>query len=82
MVASDLSYTMRAGEVWALNNSAPHSVWNAHAALSRTHVICDFLPSAELLGLLERGDRDLGVRRPEVDSHIGSARMYGTAANG
>jgi hypothetical protein len=70
MVASGLCYTMRAGEVWALNNSATHAVWNAHPTDSRTHVICDFLPAPELIELLVHGERDLGAFRPEVDSHV------------
>ena len=49
---------------WALNNSAPHGVWNAHATQARTHLICDFLPSPELLGLLARAERDSALRMP------------------
>lgn len=61
MVCRDLCYRMDEGEVWALNNSASHAVWNAHSQLSRTHLICDFLPDARLLDLLSRGDATLGV---------------------
>lgn len=82
MAASGLSFTMREGEVWALNNSALHGVWNAHSSLPRTHLICDFLPSASLLDLLERGDGNLGVRRADVEAHIGNARAFSQAANG
>jgi hypothetical protein len=39
MVAGSLCYLMRPGEVWALNNSGPHAVWNADAKLARTHLI-------------------------------------------
>ena len=31
-----------------LNNSAQHGVWSCHPSLSRTHLICDFLPTPEL----------------------------------
>src|SRR3954469_363513 len=41
MLAGDQVYLMKAGEVWALNNSALHAVWNAHPTQSRTHMICD-----------------------------------------
>jgi hypothetical protein len=51
---------MKVGEVWSLNNSARHAVWNRHPSLSRTHLICDFLPSPELLTLIQQGDHDLG----------------------
>jgi hypothetical protein len=33
-------------------------------------MICDFLASAVLLDLLNRAERDLGVRRDEVDRHL------------
>jgi hypothetical protein len=61
---------MRPGEVWMLNNVAMHAVWNAHPTESRTHMIVDFLPDPGLLSLLARGERNLGVPRPEVDAHI------------
>jgi hypothetical protein len=70
MIAGGLCYSMRPGEVWVLNNSAPHAVWNAHPTDSRTHLICDFLPSAALLELLRLGERDLGLWRPDVDGHL------------
>lgn len=60
MLAGTRRYRMAAGEVWALNNSAPHGVRNAHASLPRTHLICDFLPSPALLALLARADRGAG----------------------
>jgi hypothetical protein len=70
MIAADLCYRMIPGEVWALNNSGPHAVWNAHRSQARTHMICDFLPSPQLLDLLARGDRDLGVRRDDIKRHL------------
>lgn len=60
MLASGRRYQMATGEVWALNNSAPHGVRNDHASCARTHLIGDFLPSASLLALLAQGDRTLG----------------------
>jgi hypothetical protein len=70
MVCAGQCYVMRAGEVWALNNSAPHAVWNAHATLARTHLICDFLPSAALLELLARAERTLGTHNRQVEEHL------------
>lgn len=64
------SYRMAAGEVWALNNSAPHGVWNADPDRTRTHLICDFLPSAALLDLVAAGDRSLGRDLPEVAGRL------------
>lgn len=60
MVSADRCYSMVIGEVWALNNSAPHAVWNAHAHLPRTHLICDFVPTPRLLDLLALAERELG----------------------
>lgn len=60
MFAGGYRYRMAAGEVWALDNSAPHGVRNEHASLPRTHLICDFLPVPALLALLARGERGLG----------------------
>ena len=63
-------YRMLPGEVWALNNSAEHAVWNADASRPRTHLICDYLPSPELLGLLARAERDLGAINAEVERRL------------
>jgi hypothetical protein len=74
MLCAGQVYLMRAGEVWALNNSTTHAVWNEHATLSRTHIICDFLASPALLDLLARGDRTLGRHMPAVEQHVAQAR--------
>lgn len=60
MYCAGLNYHMRPGEIWALNNSAEHGVVNAHAGQSRIHMICDFLCSPALVGLLSNADRGLG----------------------
>jgi hypothetical protein len=73
MLAGSRVYVMRAGEVWVLNNSAPHGVWNEHESLARTHLICDFLPAPELLALLPRGERDLGRADARVEAHVRAA---------
>jgi hypothetical protein len=70
MLCEGLAYQMRPGEAWALNNVALHAVWNAHPSLSRTHLICDFLPEPDLLAILARGDRGLGRPMPEADAHF------------
>lgn len=57
---------MKVGEVWSLNNSARHAVWNRHPFLSRTHLICDFLPTQELIALIRQGDHDLGQAIPRA----------------
>jgi len=70
MFASGLCYRMGAGEVWALNNSATHAVWNAHPTQARTHLICDFLADSGLVDLIARGNRHLGENIPEVTDHV------------
>jgi len=70
MLCAGLSYHLRAGEVWALNNSTHHGVWNGDPVQARTHLICDFLPTPRLLGLLAAGDRSLGREDPEVQRHL------------
>jgi hypothetical protein len=75
MYASGSSYRMAPGEIWALNNSAVHGVWNGDEERSRTHLICDFLPSPELLALLASADRSLGV-----DERAVHARLFDTSA--
>jgi Aspartyl/Asparaginyl beta-hydroxylase len=78
MMAGGLCYRMIPGEVWALNNSGPHAVWNAHASDARTHLICDYLPNEWLLEVLAHGERGLGVRRDEVSRHL--ATLLGARA--
>jgi hypothetical protein len=68
MYCGGVAFLMRPGEVWALNNSSPHGVWNAHATEARTHLICDFLPSPDLLGLLGRSERELGAPNAELEN--------------
>ena len=70
MLCAGESYRMLAGEVWALNNSTQHGAWNADAARSRTHMICDFTASPALLALLEQGERGLGSHPLEVGQHL------------
>jgi hypothetical protein len=70
MYCAGQSYRMAAGEVWALNNSATHAVWNASDAASRTHLICDFLGSEALFDLLARADRHLGSADDAVQQRL------------
>jgi hypothetical protein len=81
MMAGGLCYSMRTGEVWVLNNSATHAVWNAHPTLSRTHLICDFLPSPALRELLRSGERNLGSHLAHVDQYFEDTR-HAKAAGG
>ncbi len=71
MYCSGESYVMKPGEVWALNNSTTHGVWNADSQASRLHMICDFLLSDALAALLADANADLGQRNLSVEKHIG-----------
>lgn len=73
MFSNGLGYRMRPGEVWALNNSAEHAVWNRHPSAPRTHLIADFLPTGELKRLIADGERDLGLPISEVEA-VAAAR--------
>lgn len=73
MVAGALCYLMKPGEAWVLNNSGPHAVWNADSQRSRTHMICDFLPTPELLQLMAAGERNLGRRIEAVERHFATS---------
>jgi hypothetical protein len=70
MYSSGLSYRMKPGEVWVLNNSDLHGVWNASADQARIHVICDFVPTPALLELMARGERNLGTDEPAVRARM------------
>ena len=72
MFSSGFGYRMRPGEIWVLNNSAEHAVWNRHPSLPRTHLISDFLPTAELTSLLAKGERDCGLPISEVEAVAGN----------
>ncbi len=72
MMAQGLAYTMRPGEVWALNNSNVHAVLNGWDR-PRTHLICDFLPSPDLCALLQAGERNLGRHDVAVLARIGAS---------
>lgn len=66
-------YYMDEGEVWALNNSAVHAVWNKDEHASRTHLICDFLPSPRLIELLSALSDDAGRNDPGFETRLHAA---------
>ena len=72
MIGGERIYAMKEGEVWALNNSGTHAVWNAHPTAARTHLICDFFPSEGLIDLLVNGEANLGRPIPQADKVPGS----------
>lgn len=81
MMCNQRHYVMKPGEVWAINNSAVHGVWNDDKTQARIHMICDFLASAGLADLLARGERHLGSVVAEVREHF-LAMSRSTMASG
>jgi hypothetical protein len=82
MIAGTLSYLMAPGEVWVLNNTSPHAVWNEDTLLARTHLICDFLPSPALLALLAAGERGCGQHCEHVLAHLAARASLPVAEGG
>lgn len=80
MYCAGLVYTMRSGEVWALNNNAIHAVWNADRETARIHLICDFLPTPALIALLLKGERDLGQIEPDTEEFLAQYQTSTAAA--
>lgn len=64
-----VSYPQEPGEVWAISNLVPHGVHNT-GGRARINVLADYLPSSELVDLLARGERGLGVRDASATSTI------------
>jgi hypothetical protein len=77
MVAGPLCYLMKPGEVWVLINSSPHAVWNADPDRSRSHMICDFLPTPALLQLMAAAERDLGRHVEAVEKFFATSVSAG-----
>jgi hypothetical protein len=71
---------MKSGELWALNNVDIHGVLNDHASIARTHIICDFHPTPELLGLIVEGKGDLGEEDPDAYSRLQTASDSSSAS--
>lgn len=47
-------FHMAAGEIWLLNNLAPHAVINEHPGLHRIHLIFDVFPEQEAIDMVDR----------------------------
>jgi hypothetical protein len=70
MVVEHLVYQMLPGEIWAINNNAPHGVVNDDPDEARAHIIVDYKPTAEIVGLLERADKSLGTKDTETINRL------------
>jgi hypothetical protein len=65
MYSNGRRYNMQTGEVWAINNLAPHAVKNHDESGIRTHLICDFLPEPDILERVAGADKSLGDVLPD-----------------
>ncbi len=81
MLSGKSAYVMVPGEIWALNNSAPHGVVNADTLRARMHLICDYLPSEPLLELLRAAERGLGFPQADLAKRLGRPELSATLAN-
>jgi len=68
----DMFFKLEPNEVWVLNNCTRHAVWNRHANQTRTHLICDFLLTDDLMALLNAGEPELGVSDSALDQELRS----------
>lgn len=74
-------YRMHPGEAWVLNNSAVHGVLNGHPTEARTHLICDFAPTPELLALVAAGNPGLGAVDPAAEQILLERHAHSTTVN-
>ncbi|MBM4269438.1 MAG: hypothetical protein FJ144_23005 [Deltaproteobacteria bacterium] len=77
LFCGDRWYEMAPEEVWAIDNLRPHGIRNP-GTTARLNVLADYLPSAELLTLVEQGERGLGVEdaRASAELREQSRRRY------
>ncbi|MDE2234042.1 MAG: aspartyl/asparaginyl beta-hydroxylase domain-containing protein [Gammaproteobacteria bacterium] len=59
-------FHMRAGEIWLINNLAPHAVINDHPTESRIHLIYDVFPDEETVGLIDSLPEEAGITNPSL----------------
>lgn len=57
---NDRFFQMRAGEVWLINNLAPHAVVNDHPVECRIHLIFDVFPDNSTVEMIDRLQEDPG----------------------
>jgi Aspartyl/Asparaginyl beta-hydroxylase len=59
-------FQMLAGEVWLINNLAPHAVINDHRKESRIHLIYDVFPTAETVYMIDRLPEEAGTHDADL----------------
>lgn len=70
-------FRMAAGEVWTLNNLAPHAVVNDHAGEARVHLIFDVFPSPEAVARVDAAGEAEGMEEPELFARLSGMRPAG-----
>lgn len=67
-------FHMAAGEVWSVNNLAPHAVLNLHPREARVHLIFDIFPEAAAVELLARLPEAPGIENEMLFRQVASRR--------
>lgn len=67
-------FRMAAGEVWTLNNLAPHAVVNDHPTEARVHLIFDVFPDAEAIARVESVPEAAGEDDPVLFARLSATR--------
>lgn len=67
-------FHMGAGEVWTLNNLAPHAVINDHASEARVHLIFDVFPDAAAVAKVDAVPESPGEEDPASFARLSGPR--------
>ncbi len=67
-------FHMAAGEVWTVNNLAPHAVVNDHPSESRVHLIFDVFPSQEGIARVDAAPEAEGMDEPALFARLSGQR--------
>jgi len=68
-------FHMRAGEVWLINNLAPHAVINEHPHESRIHLIFDVFPSDATINMVDNLPEESGVYDSRLYAKLSSQKQ-------
>jgi len=67
-------FHMAAGEVWSVNNLAPHAVLNLHPQAARVHLIFDVFPDRQAIELLSRLPEEPGTENDALFQRVAQRR--------
>jgi hypothetical protein len=70
-------FHMAVGQVWSVNNLAPHAVMNLHPHEARVHLIFDIFPDAAAIELMERLPEEPGMENETLLEQVINQRPPG-----